>query len=174
MARKSSPEKSAAGEAKLREFLQTRPVNELVELLLRFAREHEEVGEQLNDSVTIQTADMEELIEQARKEILERTEEIVDSRPWAGNHIPDYSKLKSRFEALFQVGAPDALVELGRDLFNRGQAQIEGASDNGETHKAIHECLKITYEALNISTRSPVEKILFAIDLHNGDGFGLS
>ena len=176
MAGKSNPAsgKNNSKTVSLRNYLQARPLGELVELLLRLAGEYDAVREQLEELATLQTADVDALIKQAKQEIRQRTSEVVDSRPWGADHLPDYSKLQARFEALFQAGQYDVLVDLGADLFVRGQAQIEGSRDEGETHKAIQECLKIASRALMESSRLPEAKILHAIDLINGDGFGLS
>ena len=78
--------------------------------------------------------------------------QIVDSRPWDGDHIPDYSKLHARFKALLEAGCHDVLVDLGRDLFERGQVQVEEGRDEGQTHDAINGCLRIVYQALAANT----------------------
>jgi uncharacterized Zn finger protein len=179
MARKSKPEpgKQDGTSDRLRAHLQSKPAGELVDLLLQFARDHDAVREQLDELVTLECGDLDQLVRQTRKEIRERTNEEIDSRPWGstGGVLPDYSKLRGRFEALFRAGRYDTLVELGRELFEGAQAQMEGSRDDeGETFRAIKGCLQIAYQALIESPRSPVEKVLWAIDLDNEDGFGLS
>src|SRR5262245_30066242 len=100
MARKSEPSGKKESKAdRLRRYLESRPAADLGELVLRLYREHAEAREQLDEMVALQTADVEALIKQARREVRQRTQEEVDSRPWGLDHLPDYSKLKARFEA---------------------------------------------------------------------------
>jgi uncharacterized Zn finger protein len=179
MARKrsSSPGKHQTKADRLRNYLQSRPAGELVELLLRFALEHDAIGEQLDELITLQTADVDSLVKQARREIRERTSEEIDSRTWGptGGVLPDFSKLRGRFEALFRAGQYEVLVDLGRELFDNAQGQIEESrGDEGQTSAAIRECLAIAYDALIESSRRPVDKVLWAIDMRNDDGFDLS
>src|SRR5262245_5574135 len=137
MARKGDSS-SGSGGGKVREYLLTRPTSELVELILTLAGQNDAIREQLEELVNMETAPQDQLAEEARQEIRERTEEQVEGRRWNPcYHLPDYSKLRGRFEALFAARRYDVLVELGQELFQRGQKQLEYASDNGETGNAI-------------------------------------
>jgi hypothetical protein len=71
------------------------------------------------------------------------------------------------------MGHSDLVVELGRELIERGFAQIGEAHDEGDTGMAFAECLPVVFDAVAKSSLTPCQKLLFAIDACLADDYGI-
>jgi uncharacterized Zn finger protein len=119
--------------------------------------------------------DADHLLSEARRELASVTEQPGWSNPWDDEGwTPDYSRLGNRLERLIELGHPDAATKLGRELLDRGMAQVEQSDDEGETAEALEGCLAIVFEAVARSSLSPPEKLLFAIDAQLQDDYGIT
>jgi uncharacterized Zn finger protein len=147
----------------------------LVDYVLTVAADHPEIHEDLEEQAALQTDDVAQLIRETRKEIRKRTAEEAWQNHWDNEgHLPDYTGIERRLERLFESGQFDALLDLGQELFERGQEQVERSNDEGETATAITQCLGIIARAVPRSSRPAAEQILLCISLMEGDNYELS
>jgi uncharacterized Zn finger protein len=72
-----------------------------------------------------------------------------------------------------ELGHPDAVVRLGKELMTLGNEQIGQSNDKGETAEAVGECVPVIFQAVAASTLTPAHKLLFAIDAHLRDDYGI-
>jgi len=79
--------------------------------------------------------------------ILEFLNTIENGRAGHGS-LPDYTRLRSQLRALVDAEQFDAVVELGRELIERGTPQVEQSHDEGETAEEIMSTLSIVAEAI--------------------------
>ena len=54
-----------------------------------------------------------------------------------------------------------------------GNEQIGQSNDEGETAEAVGECMPVIFQAVAASTLTPARKLLFAIDAHLRDDYGI-
>ena len=67
--------------------------------------------------------DVGRLVAEARREIRNVTSETAWQDEWTGEgYIPDYSKIRHRFERLLELGHADDVVSLGREFITRACA----------------------------------------------------
>lgn len=78
----------------------------------------------------------------------------------ANEGLPDYSRVQSGLEQLLGQGQADAVVELGRELFDAGRDQVGRSDDDGQTGMAIADCLSVVSPALLKCSLTDPEKIL--------------
>ena len=75
-------------------------------------------------------------------EIHNLTSEHAWSRSWDDvRHLPDYSHVEEQFAELAKKGCADELLELGEELWERGNDQLEECDDEGETGSDIADCM---------------------------------
>jgi uncharacterized Zn finger protein len=166
---------TAARSDPLRDYLEAKSAAELVDLLLALAQRYPQVGEDLREQRALRVGDTDELVEQVRSEIEELTSEPAWQNEWTREGgLPDYSGLKKRFENLLEHGQADALLELGRELLERGSRQVEEAQDEGETASAIGECLEVVFQAVSHSSLPNPQKLLYTIDASLADDYDLT
>ncbi|TFH65102.1 MAG: SWIM zinc finger domain-containing protein [Candidatus Zixiibacteriota bacterium] len=147
---------------------------ELLGLLSEVATEYPEVGRRLREAVQLQNGQVEPLVRSLRKEIRRVTAEEAWYNPWRheGN-LPDYSRVEKQLRTLLTNGHADAVLELGEELFRRGNAQIEQSNDEGATAEAIASCLEVVLQAVPHTTIAPPKQLLWVIDRCLDDQFGL-
>jgi uncharacterized Zn finger protein len=171
----SAKGKKAKGnkEGSLRAYLEGLPAGELVNLVLRFAEDHPEIAEGLSERMALAAGKTGELLRQARKEMTRVTGERGDWDDWHGGFVADYSGLQRRLKDLLELGQADAVIELGRELFQRGVEQVEQSQDEGETAGQLIDCLEVIFHAVLRSSLSGPRKLLYVIDLCLDDDYDL-
>lgn len=158
----------------LRSFLETKPSEELADIIMRFCEAHPELRNGLEDERRATGGEFSELLREARREMRALTAEDAWWNVWKGvGNVPDYSGLEARLRILLDHGQADGVVDLGRELLERGLHQVERSDDEGDTAVGISGCMRVVAEALGRSGSSAEEKILFAIDSMLADNFGL-
>lgn len=158
----------------LGEYLGALSKSELVELAISLARQFPEVHTSLEDRRRRAIGSTDELVGAARRAIREVTAEPVWTDRWSGEGpLPDYTRVLDQMAALRDRGLHDEVVELGRELYDAGIAQIEQSHDEGETIDELAECMGIVFEALVSSNLSEVDQILWAVDVHLRDEFSV-
>ncbi len=158
----------------LRSFLRTKSPEELVDIIMGFCDDHPELRKTLEDERRATGGEFSELLREARREIRSLTAEEAWWDGWkdVGN-LPDFSGLEARLKILLDHGQADGIVELGRELLERGIDQVERSDDEGETAVGISGCMEVVAEALLKSGLPAEEKILYAIDSMLADDYGL-
>lgn len=131
-----------------------------------------ELHRELHERVMLSEGDVDHLVRDTEREIDEVTAEPGWWNPWQREgRIPDFSRLKQRLQRLVEHGQADAVVDLGRELLERGIEQVGQSDDEGETAMALGDCLDVVFEGVARSTLSGPQKLLFAIDAHLHDDF---
>jgi uncharacterized Zn finger protein len=170
-----APKKSGKTEPSiLRSFLEQQNKEQLVALIEELAGKHSIIHEALQDRYDLSKGSVRKIVNAARKEIHELSSEPAWSSHWRGeSHIPDYSKVKDRMNALFKQGHADEVVALGRELLEAGIKQVEMSNDEGETGIEISSCLDVVFQALSQTSLSPVDQMLWVIDAELEDHYEL-
>jgi uncharacterized Zn finger protein len=151
------------------------PAKRMVDYILEIAEGYPDIREDLEEQVTLQSGDVRELIRDTRKEIRRRAGEDAWTNRWDGDgQVPDYSGVERRFERLLAAGEYDALLDLGKELLDRGSAQVESSHDEGETASEIRQCLGIVARAVPHSNRPQVDQILYCLEMLESNQYDLS
>lgn len=166
---------SGSRSSSLKPYLLSLEKAQLVELLLQVSAVHPELEAELVHCRALSGGDVAAIVQRVRAEIASVSQQQAWSEHWseAGN-IPDYSRVESGLKSLFESAHHDAVVELGRELFELGGDQVESSHDEGETSMAIADCMAIVCRAVLKSSLSDPEKILYAIDLLLADDYALA
>ena len=147
---------------------------QLIALIEELAGKHSIIREALQDRYDLSKGSVKKIVNAVRKEIHELSSEPAWSNHWRGEgHIPDYSKVKDRMNALFKQGHADEVVALGRELLEAGIKQVEMSNDEGETGIEISSCLDVVFQALSQTSLSPVDQMLWVIDAELEDHYEL-
>ncbi|MBI3249654.1 MAG: SWIM zinc finger family protein [Deltaproteobacteria bacterium] len=141
-------------------FLEQQSKEQLVALLKEQANRNPDLRQALQDRVNLSTGAVKKLVKDVREEI-----ESLNSEPdWGddwdegeGDGSIDYSRLRSRLEALLAAGHADDVVNLGEELLVAGTRHVEMIHDEGETGEQISLCLEIVFRALPQSALSPAQ-----------------
>ena len=157
--------RAAEWDALIQADIEKKSAAELAKCVVALVNRFPELRQEFQERILLGEGDAPRLIGEARKELRSVTSEIGWQNHWQHDgHTPDYSRLKHRFERLAELGHADAVVELGRELFEHGMSQVEQAHDEGETGMALAECFPVVFAAVAASSLAPAEKILYAID----------
>ncbi len=171
---KGRKSKSKVTNTDIRKYLEKKSKQELVEFIEQAYKSNRQLKEKLVERVTIETGNFDSVIQQAKKELFSVTSEEAWYDPWKGvGNLPNYSNLKSKLQFLIEHDQFDAVVELGRELIDRGVSQVGTSNDEGETAWQVAECLSIVAPAIKKSSMTDTEKILFVIDSLIQDEFDL-
>lgn len=159
---------------KIEQHLRAKSQGELADLVWSLVRRFPEIYQEFRERIALQEGDIGRLVAEARREIRQVTSELAWSNHWNNEgHIPDYSRIKHRFERLLELGNADEVVSLGRELIRQGMQQVGESHDEGETATALAECLPIIFQAVTHSSLSGPERLLFAIDAELADDYGV-
>lgn len=146
----------------------------LVALVADLATEIPELGARLIDLARIRSGDVDDLVRSARLEIDAVTAESSWQEEWSDEgNLPDYSGVRRRLESLLAAGWADEVVELGEELWGASQVQIELADDDGHSAWEVRQCMAIVLRALEASSLSGPERLLWEIDLRIDDEYGV-
>jgi uncharacterized Zn finger protein len=158
----------------LKSFLEQQTKEQLVTLVEELSGKYSSVREDLQDRQNLSTGSVKKIVAAVRKEIHELSSEPGWRNHWNNEgYIPDYSRVKGRLESLLAKGHADEVVSLGKELFEAGIRQVEMSHDEGETGTEISSCLEIVFQALPLSSLSPVEQMLWVIDAELEDEYEL-
>jgi uncharacterized Zn finger protein len=163
-----------ASNEKIRKHIEAKSHDELVELVWALTERFPGLREEFRDCIALGEGNVDRLVTEARKEIRRVSSEAGWVNSWTGEgQTPDYSRVKHRLERLLELGHPDAVVRLGKELMTLGNEQIGQSNDEGETAEAVGECVPVIFQAVAASTLTPANKLLFAIDAHLWDDYGI-
>ena len=158
----------------LKGFLEGQTKEQLIALLKDLSEKYPSVREDLEDRQSLSKGSVKRVVGAARKEIHELSSEPGWKNHWNNEgYVPDYSRVKNRFESLLANGHADEVVALGKELLEAGIRQVEMSNDEGETGIEISSCLDIVFRALPQSSLSPVEQMLWVIDAELEDEYEL-
>ena len=110
-----------ASNEKIRKHIEAKSHDELVELVWTLTERFPELREEFAIALRWAKANVDRLVTEARKEIRRVSSESGWQNSWRGDgHTPDYSRVKHRLERLLELGHPDAVVRLGKELMTLG------------------------------------------------------
>ena len=156
----------------IRQHIAGKGYEELIKLVCSLVDRFPELREEFQERITLGEGNVDRLVVQARHELQELTSEHGWRNSWTGEgYTPDFERLNHRLERLAEMGHADAVVGLGRDFIQRAMRQVEESDDEGETAMAVGDCMPVIFDAVNKSSLSGTEKILFAIDACLADPF---
>ncbi|MDR1622808.1 MAG: hypothetical protein LBS00_10580 [Synergistaceae bacterium] len=159
----------------VRDFLQSKNEEELRELVAELAQRYLDVSRFLRERALLESGNANKLISSLRSEIRSITEGPVGGWDrWEGSvDMPDYSHVEEQFEQLARQGCFDALLDLGRELMERGSAQIEESDEECDLATPLGDCMEVVVEALPKSSLSKPEQLLWYIERDVADEFGI-
>jgi uncharacterized Zn finger protein len=147
---------------------------QMLDLLTDLSGRFPDVGRHIMESEQIASGQVDKFVRALRSEIRQLTAEPAWYNPWRGEgSLPDYSHVEEQLRALADQGHADAVLQLGAELWNKGNTQVEQSDDEGETAMAIASCLEAVIAALPRSSLAPPEQLLWAIDRMLEDEFSL-
>jgi uncharacterized Zn finger protein len=112
------------------------------------------------------------LVKDARKAM----RKALEAPDWDGYHYQtytDYEPVRKKLETLRLAGFPEEVLELGFDLLEDSQSQIEMCDDEGQTHDDIARCMDIVLQALRDVDWPAHKKLLWAADAVLTDEFAV-
>jgi uncharacterized Zn finger protein len=81
--------------------------------------------------------------------------------------------VREQLQALLDNGHADQVIQLGEELWSRGNEQVEQSQDEGDTATEISECLEVVLAAVQRSSLPPSKKLLWVIDHTLADEYSL-
>lgn len=157
---------------KIRKYIDAKSREELVELVCSLTQRLPELQEELRERIAVDEGDVGHLLANARKELRKVTSEPGWMDHWGEEgYTPDFSRLTRYLDRMTECGQANAVVELGREILERGTELIEQSDDEGETTLAFAKCLPSIFQALTVSTLPSVQKLLYAISADLVDEF---
>ena len=160
--------------APLRTFLEGLTREELVALLDELAGRLPEVRSALEARQLLAASGAGPLVREVRALIYSTSARPGWRDSWHGDgFIPDYTPVRDRLALLLRRGHADQVVELGEELLEAGNRQVEESQDEGETAAEIAACLTIVFEALAQSSLTPADRMLRAIEWELRDSYDL-
>lgn len=148
--------------------------DQLVEFVINLIKEYPEIGRKIEEEEALKAGHITKIVRSIRAEIEELTSEPAWANYWSGeSSIPDYSRVRERLQSLLDSGHADEVVQLGKDLWRLGNEQVGSSDDEGETGSQISECMAVGLQAVTKSSLSPRDQILWIIDTHLSDEYGL-
>lgn len=171
--RDSSASKTKTSDS-FQSFLEEQTKAQLVGLIQELAKSYPEVRQALEDQLALSKGTVNRMIQSIRNEIDELSSKPGWRHHWNDEgYTPDYSRVEERLKALLSKGYADEVVSLGKELLKAGTRQIEMSDDEGETGMEISSCLGIVFKALQKSTLSPVQQMVWAVDAELMDEYDL-
>ncbi len=164
----------ASADTKLGNYLQRQTKNELIDLITAILLRHPEINGELDCKARIKSCKPSVIVKTVEREI-----ERVSREPGWRNHwdyrgyIPDYSRVRSGLQKLFDEGHADEVVQVGEKLFSAGMTQVEQSHDEGETADEVAQSMTIVFKALGVCSLSDVDKMQWAVDLELRDEYDL-
>jgi uncharacterized Zn finger protein len=156
--------------------LQSKPVDQLIELLLGCAARDHEFRAVLSEQQALQGGNVKKLVQEARCEIASATAEPAWSESWEDedDSPPNFDGVQRRLRTLLDAGHADAVVELGRELIPRGLERVSQADDDFESSGEFTDCLEVVFQAVVKSSLAPCQKLVYAIEAVLQDDYDMT
>lgn len=158
----------------IRQRIESMDKRQLVEFCLNLVREYPEIGRRIQEEEALKEGRISKIVHSIRAEIEDLASEPAWANYWSGEgSIPDYSGVRMRLQTLLDSGHNDEVVKLGEYLWRLGNEQVGSSDDEGETGTQISECMEVVLRAVTKSSLATRDKILWVIDAHLSDDYGL-
>lgn len=156
----------------LRTYLQEHTKAELVDLLLELAETHEEARQSLESRRSLTSGETSKVLKRIRSEIAALEEPAWESHHYGGYQLRNTDRLKAMLQALVASGQADAAVRLGPDLLAAGTQALEYEHE-AESTEPIGACVDVLFHALDISSMTPADRIVWVLDMALADEYEL-
>lgn len=151
--------------SRIESLLSGKSREELLALLVDLASDFPDVARRISDASRLEAGKVDVIVRALRREIRSLTAEDAWYNPWKNEgNLPGYSPVESQLRLLLETGHADAVLDLGEELWQRGNRQVECSHDEGDTATEIASCLEIVVQALSVSSLSPAGQLLWLID----------
>ncbi len=161
-------------QAKVGKILEDKSREELLNLLVDLSGQFRNVRQHIIENEQLASGQVDKLVRALRSEIRDLTAEPAWYNHWRGEgSLPDFSHVEEQLRALAGQSHSDAVLQLGAELWTRGNAQVEQSDDEGQTAMAIASCLEAVLAALPQSSLSPPKQLLWVIDRALEDEYSL-
>lgn len=172
------PRKSTAapgkGKKQVVKILEKMSKEELIAFVGELSCRYPEIERGLLEQEQLATGKVDKIVASLRREIRNLTAEPAYYDRWSGeSDLPDYSHVEEQLRALLAKGHADAVLELGEELWTRGNEQVEQSHDDGDTGMAIAECMKVVLQALPQASLTRPKQLLWVIDRALEDDYSL-
>ena len=158
----------------MQKLLAAKTREELIELVMRLIKDYPQIAQLLREEEQLVRGQVEPLVRSLRKEIHRLTNEPAWRNHWdQEGSVPDYSHVEQQFQALFDAGYYDHLLELGDELWRLGSEQVEASDDDGETASTITDCLEIVLKAVPRSSLPRPRQLAWIMERLLVDEFSL-
>lgn len=166
--------KGRADDEKIRKHIDAKSREELAALVWSLTQRYPDLREEFRERIALGEGDADRLVSEARKELRKVTSEPGWRNYWKGEgYTPDFGRLARYLGRMVELGHPDAVVKLSREIMSRGMEMIGQSNDEGETATAFAECLPPLFRAVNESSLTPTQRLLFAIDADLKDEYSV-
>lgn len=145
----------------------------LRELVDKAPKVHSYIAEKIK-WINATTSGIAKMAKEAIKDASDWNDDYYWDRYEYDDEAPDYGKVVKCFRELKAAGEWKALRDLGFDLLERSQRQIECSNDDGEIYDQVEECLGIVVKAIAKSPLPPIERTKWALELADKDRLSLS
>lgn len=162
------------GKARLQKIFEGMDREELMALLMDLSCRYPEIERGLLEKKQVATGRVDKVVTTLRREIRNITAEQAWHNPWKDEgNLPDYSHVREQLQALLANGHADAVLQLGEELWTRGNTQVEQSNDDGDTATAIAECMEVVLRAVPQSSLTLSQQLMWVIDHVLADEFSL-
>lgn len=159
------PGSASNSEVVVRRYLESLSQSAILDFVQQLAGDFPGVRQRITDRVELQSGDIGKLVANTRREIEKVSAEPGWTRHWSNErHIPDYSRVQERLEALLESGHADEVVALGEKVLQQGIQQVGMSDDDGETGQEIADCMEVVFRALKSSSKTGAQRLLWDID----------
>lgn len=166
--------KGRADDEKIRKHIDAKSREELAALVWSLTQRYPDLREEFHERIGLGEGDADRLIAEAREELRRATSQPGWRNYWKGEgYTPDFSRLARYLDRMVELGHPDAVVKLSREIMSRGMEMIGQSNDEGETATAFAECLPPIFRAVAKSSLPSAKKLLFAIDADLRDEYNV-
>jgi uncharacterized Zn finger protein len=173
----ASPKKKKGKKSadKLHSYLKNKSHEELIDLIRNLAATNGDISAELSFRTKLHTPSSASLVKTVSREIDKASSEPGWQNHWdRSGFTPDYSRVISGLQKLYDLEKFDEIIPLGKKLFTRGTEQVGESDDEGETGQEIAEALAIVFKALSKCSLADAEKIEQAIDWCLADDYSLT
>lgn len=162
------------GYPRVQSILEGMEKDKLIMMILELTAHYPEIERGILEKEQLATGQVDKVVSSLRREISNVTSEPAWYNSWKGEgNIPDYSHVQAQLQALLASGHADAVIQLGEELWTRGNEQVEQSHDEGDTATAISDCLEVVLQAVPLSSMTPAEQLLWVIDRAMADEYSL-
>ena len=160
---------------RIEKFLQSEAKDMIISYLMEYCREYPDLRASLLDRARLKSGNKKSVLDSLRRELFQAANMDGGRGIWPGErYFPDYSKVRQIMKSLLEADQADEILSIGPDFFRLAKTQIEQTDDEGETCDDICLCVPMFVEALQRSSRTELEKMVWAVESVLDSDFNLA